>query len=162
MKQIIIYLLVLIFTSCIPITYTKAIQDYEIKKRKIKVFKKKEKYNEYLFETNISFSDFSTFLERKFNSRSCSSRDFCFKKVVTKNIEQQFIFSIYTKEQQAIDLVALSINKELKTLTISKKVYIGIIVKDDFNYDYLSETSKYRTELINYLSQLKNEYKNSI
>ncbi len=158
MKYYIFLLVLFLITSCIPISLPRSIPTYKIKSNKIKVGAAKKRFKEYRFEISNSDYNLSKFLKDKFNSTSCNPLDLCYKKVLINNIEQQFIFKTYTKKVKVINLLPIFFKSNPKTAELSTKKYIGITVKDDFNYDYLGGNSAYKEQVITYLSQLKLDY----
>jgi len=165
MKQLATILFFLIFSSCIPLSIAPNIEDYKIKvARKFK--RKLPKDYAFIFEDTKGANEFYNYINLKYELND---------KYVERNVpftinDNKYFLSFYEKKKTTnyLDLfvpvveTAISGSYEGDIEMVSdSQWYLLLIVYDSNLEDCLEPNHKFRTTVISYLIELKQEYLNS-
>lgn len=145
--------------SCIPVKTNPKIADYHILNPLPNKLNEKSRDGLFIFENKRSPGSFQAFLVQKLNpTNKKENRDFSATIQGTK-----FIISVLDQREMEtyIDLSEIFIKSAKSELVKSgdEKTYVAITVKTPDGEDCLKNNSLYQNIVINFLKELKKEYK---
>lgn len=170
-KTLLLSLLLVVYTSCIPLRIAPNIKDYKVTKGK--AFKRGlPKKTMFIFEDPKEENEFYNYINTKFDLN-----DYYVDVEIQFELDgEEFFFSFYEVEipTKTINLIPLVMDGILSQTTEMDPVfedvhtsrignwYLAIEVFSDKQKDCLHEESIHRQKLLTYLGQLKNEYLNTV
>ena len=158
-KGFLVFLIIIVFTSCSTTRHSVEIQDYVLLPNGKEILGKEKGLNAFIFENNPRKIPFVQFAANKYGVGKYTDVSYW----VTVDEYRFRVFVYDTDElQKYFDMGQFMVTKQETTQNIvgSTEKFIGLSMTTDANEDCLDQHSLFNKIAINYLKSLKDEYNN--